>query len=325
MAPLVSPEVDLRDFAFMPLDVVRLRDSDLAAIATGDGFRAAVLLWCAAWHQVPAASLPNDDRALAHLAGYGRDLNGWKKVRADAMRGFVECDDGRFYHPTIAEKANESWEKKMKFRERTAAAREAKRLASLSQSERDAELALVTKTVTNPVTEIVTGHKGEGQCKGQGTGDRDISSSSFHSEEASQLAASDLKSKCEKAAAAKFPKGFSRIAKLAESGVSVEGRILPIIRDVADHARANGETIRSWGYFAEAICDLDREAVPLPVAAVTPIWLAADTKEFVEANRVLRALGLPPKVAMSVGSKPTRGAYFPPQSEILRMAEGAST
>ena len=65
--PLVPAEVDLRDFGFMPLDVLRLRDSDLAALANGEEFKAAVLLWCAAWHQVPAASLPNDDRLLARF------------------------------------------------------------------------------------------------------------------------------------------------------------------------------------------------------------------------------------------------------------------
>ena len=157
MQPIVAADVDLRDFAFMPLDVVRLRDSDLAAIASGDGFRAAVLLWCAAWHQVPAASLPKDDRALAHLAGYGRNPSGWRKIKSDAMRGFVECDDGRLYHATIAEKANEAWQRKQAFKNRTAAARAA-RIAKDN----------ATKSVTDNYTECVTDHKGEGQ----GTGDK---------------------------------------------------------------------------------------------------------------------------------------------------------
>lgn len=74
--PLTPIDLDLRAFGFMPLEVVRLRDSDLAALATGDEFRGAVLLWCASWHQVPAASLPNDDRLLAKFAGFGRDLKG---------------------------------------------------------------------------------------------------------------------------------------------------------------------------------------------------------------------------------------------------------
>ena len=43
-APLVDANVDLRDFAFMPLDVVRLRDSDLAATESPEACWAAVLL-----------------------------------------------------------------------------------------------------------------------------------------------------------------------------------------------------------------------------------------------------------------------------------------
>lgn len=125
--PLVPAEVDLRDFGFMPLDVLRLRDSDLAALATGEEFKAAVLLWCVAWHQVPAASLPNDDRLLARYSGAG---SAWRKVKTEALRGFVECTDGRLYHPTIAEKALEAWASKQARKARTAAAtaaREAKR------------------------------------------------------------------------------------------------------------------------------------------------------------------------------------------------------
>ena len=84
--PLVPAEVDLRDFKFMPLDVVRLRDSGLTAKATGDEFRAAVLLWCASWHQVPAASLPDDDDELANICGYSRSRREWAKVRVGALR-----------------------------------------------------------------------------------------------------------------------------------------------------------------------------------------------------------------------------------------------
>jgi hypothetical protein len=101
-APLTPPDCDLRDFQFMPLDVLRLRDSDLSTLSTGDEFKAAVLLWCASWHQVPAASLPADERLLARHSGAGP---AWKKVREVAMRGFVLCSDGRYYHPVVAEKA----------------------------------------------------------------------------------------------------------------------------------------------------------------------------------------------------------------------------
>lgn len=116
--PLVPAEVDLRGLPFMPLDVNRLRDSNLAIKATGDEFRAAVLLWCASWNQVPAASLPDDDAELAAYAGYGRDVKSWKKVRAGSLRGFVLCSDGRLYHPVVADKAREAWEERVEYWEK---------------------------------------------------------------------------------------------------------------------------------------------------------------------------------------------------------------
>lgn len=120
---MVPAEVDLRDFGFMPLEVLRLRDSDLAALASGDEFKAAVLLWCVAWHQVPAASLPDDDRLLAK---HSQALSGWRKVKTEALRGFVKCSDGRLYHPVIAAKAVEAWASKQAQRARTRAATEAR-------------------------------------------------------------------------------------------------------------------------------------------------------------------------------------------------------
>jgi hypothetical protein len=125
--PLVPFEIDLRDFPYMPLDVVRLRDSELAVVLSGEEFRSAVLLWCACWHQVPASSLPDDDRLLASLAGFGRDLKGWKAVRQAALRGFKVCSDGRLYHPVIAEKAQKAHAQRRGQVQRTAAATAARR------------------------------------------------------------------------------------------------------------------------------------------------------------------------------------------------------
>ena len=123
MRPLTPHDCDLRDFAFMPLDVVRLRDSDLVAMESAEAFRAAVMLWCASWHQLPAASLPDDDRVLANLAGYGRVVKEWQKEREGALRGWVKCDDGRLYHPVVAEKAVEAWRGKLERQWRTECAR----------------------------------------------------------------------------------------------------------------------------------------------------------------------------------------------------------
>ena len=111
--PLLPAEVDLRDFQYMELDVRTLRDSRFAAQVSGDAFRAGVLLWCAAWHQVPAGSLPDDDVELANLAGYGRFIKEWKKVREEALSKFVKCSDGRLYHEEVCAKAASAWGAKL--------------------------------------------------------------------------------------------------------------------------------------------------------------------------------------------------------------------
>lgn len=157
--PLVPPDVDLRDFAYMPLDVVRLRDSDIAGIEDGEVFRAAVLAWCAAWHQVPAGSLPDDDALLARLTGYGRDVATWRRLReAGALRGFVLCSDGRLYHGVVCAKALEAWDKKRTQRAKTRAATLAAQKARRRDEDRDVS---VTDTVTDTVTES-KGREGKG-------------------------------------------------------------------------------------------------------------------------------------------------------------------
>jgi hypothetical protein len=177
IAPLVPTNVDLRDFGFMPLDVLRLRDSDLTALSSGEEFKAAVMLWCVAWHQVPAASLPDDDRLLARFSGTGA---AWKKLREGALRGFVKCSDGRLYHRTIAEKALESWAAKQRQRERTAAAtaaREAKRRAALGltddqrDEQRDVERNDSRDVGRNDQRDVKRDVvQGTGTVKGQGQG-----------------------------------------------------------------------------------------------------------------------------------------------------------
>lgn len=108
-APLIPGEVDLRDFPFMPLDVRRLRDSRLVAVRTAEEVLAAILLWAASWHQQPAASLPDDDIELSQLAGYGRSVKEFKRVKDGALHALILCSDGRWYHPVVAEKAADAW------------------------------------------------------------------------------------------------------------------------------------------------------------------------------------------------------------------------
>lgn len=125
-APLTPPDCDLRGYDFMPLHGHRLFTSDFYYNVSADAFRAGLRLWWAAWQQCPAASLPDDDTALCRLADMGRDMKGWKAIRADALRGFVKCADGRLYHPTLAELAIDAWDRRRRDRERKANMRAAR-------------------------------------------------------------------------------------------------------------------------------------------------------------------------------------------------------
>lgn len=103
--PLVPEGADIRGFQFMPIDVTRLLTSETWIMATGDERSAAMNLWLQSWQQVPAGSLPNNDRVLAHLSMAGQL---WPQVREMALRGWIECSDGRLYHPVVCEKVNEA-------------------------------------------------------------------------------------------------------------------------------------------------------------------------------------------------------------------------
>lgn len=117
--PLTPADCDLRDFQFMPIDIVRLFGSRFHAVATDAEWRAGITLWLKSFHQVPAASIPDDEVELARLAEFGRDLKSWRKVRSVALHGWVKCNDGRFYHPVVAEKAAEAYRKKEFYRDRS--------------------------------------------------------------------------------------------------------------------------------------------------------------------------------------------------------------
>ena len=149
--PLTPPDCDLRDYPWMPLDCTRLLTSETWMLGNSDEKVAALTLWCKAWHQAPAGSLPNNDRMLGVLSEAGAK---WPKVREHALRGWVLCDDGRLYHPVVAEKANFSWALKLKQRARTDAARAA--LEAKRRAVTEARNAAVTETVTVNATEPVT-------------------------------------------------------------------------------------------------------------------------------------------------------------------------
>lgn len=107
-APPVLATLDARSIPTIPFDVDQLRRSGMGPLADGDAFRAYLMLLLAAFHEVPAGSLPNDDAALVGLVGLGRDLKTWARVREVALRGFLLCSDGRLYHRGVCRRAQES-------------------------------------------------------------------------------------------------------------------------------------------------------------------------------------------------------------------------
>lgn len=138
-APLTPADCDLQDFPFMPLHVARLRDSDLAAEADPEACWYAVLLWAASWHQLPAGSLPDSDAVLTRLIGLGRDVSTFERCREQALRGFILCDDGRLYHPVVAEQVNAAWEQKLAYQQRKAERSAISRKAADARWHRDGD------------------------------------------------------------------------------------------------------------------------------------------------------------------------------------------
>lgn len=111
--PLTPADCDLRGLEWMPLYGARLLTSETWLRATPEARCAALTLWWASWHQVPAASLADDDLLLSQLAGYGvAGVKQWRRVRDAAMRGWIKCSDGRLYHPIVAALACEAWERR---------------------------------------------------------------------------------------------------------------------------------------------------------------------------------------------------------------------
>jgi hypothetical protein len=160
LAPLTTPECDLRDYPWMPVDCARLLTSETWILGTADQKVAAFTLWAKSWHQVPAGSLPDNDRVLAALSEAGAK---WAKVREHALRGWVKCSDGRLYHPVVAEKAVEAWRLKLAQRARTEAARAAK--SAKRGGPTDDPKPTVAPSVTEPVTDAVTGSNRQYQTR----------------------------------------------------------------------------------------------------------------------------------------------------------------
>ena len=65
--PLVPADCDCTDLDGFMLNVERLMASELVALSSHEVIASALFLWCRAWKQRPAASLPADSPLAAAL------------------------------------------------------------------------------------------------------------------------------------------------------------------------------------------------------------------------------------------------------------------
>lgn len=111
--PPVPRDADLRQFRLFAIDVQRLLNSETWVLASGDEAKAAMTLWLQAFHQIPAGSLPANDRMLSYLSMAGP---AWESVRDHALRGWEMHADGRLYHPVVTERVLEALARSSEYR-----------------------------------------------------------------------------------------------------------------------------------------------------------------------------------------------------------------
>lgn len=162
--PLIQSCADCRKLSGFMLNVERLLSSELWALSTGDELKAAVGLWCRAWKQVPAGSLPDDDRVLASFSGAGAR---WPKVRAMALHGFVKCSDGRLYHPVLCEDAKRALVSHGKYLDRRE--KDAERLRKWRERQSGNAIETRFETAYGTQTERLETRRDETLSKGEGS------------------------------------------------------------------------------------------------------------------------------------------------------------
>lgn len=125
-APLVPKTADMGKLPFMPLYLDRLMNSKTWARTRSRPELGTYLLNLigAAWRAVPAGSLEDDDDILCGLAGC--DPSRWHEVRADLLRSWLRCSDGRIYNPVTCEGVRNVLAERERRSEATAKARAAK-------------------------------------------------------------------------------------------------------------------------------------------------------------------------------------------------------
>jgi hypothetical protein len=90
------------------------------------------MLWFIAWQQTPCGSLPKDDTLNA--ARLGMEADAFQSSKAILLRGWIEADDGRLYHPTITQLVLEMMDRKAGNAQRQAAYRQRRLVARDSET-----------------------------------------------------------------------------------------------------------------------------------------------------------------------------------------------
>lgn len=108
-APLTPPRCDVSRHRSMPFDIEQFRRLRLFVTRSDAAFSAGMLLLAASWTQTPAASLPDDDCALAYFASMGASVRRWRNLKAASLADWTLCSDGRWYSPMVARVALETW------------------------------------------------------------------------------------------------------------------------------------------------------------------------------------------------------------------------
>jgi hypothetical protein len=109
-APLVPDDCDMSGNTWFPLHLDRLDKSRWWKRASHLARSVNIDLWKAAYREVPAGSIEDDDFILADIARFGMDVDAFRAVKAEIMEPWTLCSNNRWYHPTLCEVVLKTWE-----------------------------------------------------------------------------------------------------------------------------------------------------------------------------------------------------------------------
>lgn len=149
--PLVPSKCDLTSFPYLPIDVDYFI-STKEWISFNEIEKVVFFNFILkSWHQIPSASLPNDDVLLMHFAGVGKK---WLKAKDKVLSTWVLASDDRYYHPYVAKKALAAWLLKLNNLFDSQKGNEKRWSISIDSSEliKDLEDTLLLLRVLNPTS-----------------------------------------------------------------------------------------------------------------------------------------------------------------------------